>query len=93
MSKLMPITNKQMKSMGIVKNKNGFLMRPVSPKSDNHKPKEIVKSSTKPERYVEDKAPKKHVEPVKQSTVVNSSVNRVDRKQESQRMADRGIYK
>ncbi len=95
MSKMIPLSDKQMKSMGIVKSKNGFLMRPLKPSSPSKPsvPSNPNKESNhKPERYVSDKAPKIHSEPVRQSTNNNSSVSRVERKQESQRLSDRGIY-
>ena len=87
MAKLIPLSSKKMKEMGIVKSKNGFLMQPI-------KEKKVQKpmNNKLPERRVEDKAPLQHKEPVRSSTTVNSSISRIEKKQESQRLSDRGVY-
>lgn len=56
--------------------------------------KKVAKASpsTKPERYVADKKPKEHKEPIRQSTNNNNSVSRVEKKVERERLSDRGIY-
>lgn len=77
MPKLIPLSSKKMKEMGIVKSKNGYLMQPIKSKSEKH---------------VEGKPAKPHVEPSRQSTNNNNSVSKVDNRVEAQRLFDRGIY-
>lgn len=57
-------------------------------KNGKLKPKKL---EVKPERYVKDKSPKIHVEPIRNSTV-SSVVSRIEKKQEKQRLSDRGVY-
>ena len=46
----------------------------------------------KPERYSKDKKPVVHKEPVRYSTNNNSSIKRMEAKQEQERLENRGVY-
>lgn len=96
MSKLIPISSNQMKAMGIVKSKNGFLMRDSKPaskkevKSDNKKEASRKESNRKEVR----EESRQEVRQVKQSqpqpvVVVQKNEKQIERK----RLEDRGIYR
>lgn len=95
MPKLIPISSKQMKAMGIVQSKNGFLMREHKPVSSSKAPKEDFKSKVKEARK---ESVKKDVSPVVKSKAKPQPVREVvvvqkNAKQlENKRMEDRGIY-
>lgn len=52
----------------------------------------MIKKNSKPERYSKDKKPLVHSEPVRSSTVSNSSISRMEKKIEKERLENRGIF-
>lgn len=84
MPKLIPISSKQMKAMGIVQTKNGFLMRehkPVKKEVNDGGKKENPKENRKEEVKKQEYKPREVV-------IVQKNEKQVERK----RMEDRGIY-
>lgn len=81
MPKLIPISSKQMKAMGIVKSKNGFLMR-------EQKIKALV-DAKKTKSPTEEKKDKLVKAPVVQQVQI---VSKPSKKEVKERDAARGIY-
>ncbi len=90
MAKLIPLSDKQMKNLGIVKSKNGFLMREQQIKKivDDKKAK---KEKAVPEKKQEKKQekPKENIQKV---VVVDRSAKAKVNKEEIARLESRGIY-
>ncbi len=86
MSRLVPLSPKKMKELGITKSKNGFLMNVVVPKN-----KSVKKSEVKTKTELKSKVVEK---PVKEKCVQEVVVVQKNAKQiETKRLEDRGIYK
>ncbi len=107
MPKLIPLSSKKMKEMGIVQSKNGFMMKVVMPKPIA-KPKDIstknkkeIKGEVKNEKQKESskdyksKNVKDEVREVKKSNPVriDSPAKKSINKEESARLEARGVYR
>lgn len=81
MVKLIPLSSKVMKEMGLVKTKTGFMMSVKNGKVKADKDKTEVKSDKKETQR-----------PVEQRVVVSTMTMKEQRAQEKQRREDRGVY-
>lgn len=93
MPKLVPLSSKQMKEMGLVKTPKGFMIQ--APKAVPFKKEVVKKQNNKIEKHSERRVPPEKIrvrEPREQRVIVSTISSKQHKSEENKRLGDRGIY-